>query len=208
MILGLVQWMQPVHGYDVRRELLSWSADKWANVAARLDLPRAAQARRGGAAAGGGDRAGGRPAGPHHVRDDATRASASSRRCCAATGGADERRRTRSWRRSRSCRRCRARRRRRRCATGPACCAPASSSCASALERGLGTDAQAGPRGLDVRAVDRRGRRRRSPGASGSRSGSSPACRTCPERMARAVAGDGRVSRRTSTRITTRNNQG
>ncbi|MEV7329187.1 PadR family transcriptional regulator [Micromonospora sp. NPDC093244] len=32
MILGLVRWMQPVHGYDVRRELLSWSADKWANV--------------------------------------------------------------------------------------------------------------------------------------------------------------------------------
>jgi DNA-binding PadR family transcriptional regulator len=32
MILGLVQWLQPVHGYDVRRELLSWSADKWANI--------------------------------------------------------------------------------------------------------------------------------------------------------------------------------
>jgi DNA-binding PadR family transcriptional regulator len=32
MVLGIVQWMQPVHGYDVRRELLSWSADKWANV--------------------------------------------------------------------------------------------------------------------------------------------------------------------------------
>jgi DNA-binding PadR family transcriptional regulator len=32
MILGLVQWMRPVHGYDVRRELLSWNADKWANV--------------------------------------------------------------------------------------------------------------------------------------------------------------------------------
>src|ERR1700755_195252 len=32
MFLGFVQWMQPVHGYDVRRELLSWSADKWANV--------------------------------------------------------------------------------------------------------------------------------------------------------------------------------
>jgi len=32
MILGLVNWMQPVHGYDVRRELLSWSADKWANI--------------------------------------------------------------------------------------------------------------------------------------------------------------------------------
>ncbi|WP_238454755.1 PadR family transcriptional regulator, partial [Micromonospora sp. ATA51] len=28
----LVKWMQPVHGYDVRRELLSWSADKWANI--------------------------------------------------------------------------------------------------------------------------------------------------------------------------------
>lgn len=33
MILGLVKWMQPVHGYDVRRELLSWNADEWANVA-------------------------------------------------------------------------------------------------------------------------------------------------------------------------------
>ena len=32
MILGLVQWMQPVHGYDIRRELLSWSVDKWANI--------------------------------------------------------------------------------------------------------------------------------------------------------------------------------
>ncbi|MBO4206921.1 PadR family transcriptional regulator [Micromonospora echinofusca] len=32
MILGLVKWMQPVHGYDVRRELLSWGAEKWANV--------------------------------------------------------------------------------------------------------------------------------------------------------------------------------
>src|SRR3712207_3282625 len=32
MILGLIKWMQPVHGYDVRRELLSWQADKWANV--------------------------------------------------------------------------------------------------------------------------------------------------------------------------------
>jgi DNA-binding PadR family transcriptional regulator len=32
MILGAVRLMQPVHGYDVRRELLSWGADKWANV--------------------------------------------------------------------------------------------------------------------------------------------------------------------------------
>jgi DNA-binding PadR family transcriptional regulator len=34
MILGAVRLMQPVHGYDVRRELLSWGADKWANVQA------------------------------------------------------------------------------------------------------------------------------------------------------------------------------
>jgi len=32
MILGLVNWMEPVHGYDVRRELLSWNADKWAKI--------------------------------------------------------------------------------------------------------------------------------------------------------------------------------
>jgi DNA-binding PadR family transcriptional regulator len=32
MILGLVSWRQPVHGYDVRRELLSWRADEWANI--------------------------------------------------------------------------------------------------------------------------------------------------------------------------------
>ncbi len=33
MILGLVQWMQPVHGYDVKRELESWEADEWASIA-------------------------------------------------------------------------------------------------------------------------------------------------------------------------------
>ena len=32
MILGIVSWMQPVHGYDVRRELVSWNADKWAKI--------------------------------------------------------------------------------------------------------------------------------------------------------------------------------
>jgi DNA-binding PadR family transcriptional regulator len=32
MILGLVRWLQPVHGYDVRRELLSWDVENWANV--------------------------------------------------------------------------------------------------------------------------------------------------------------------------------
>jgi len=32
MILGLVKWLQPVHGYDVRRELTSWQVDEWANI--------------------------------------------------------------------------------------------------------------------------------------------------------------------------------
>src|SRR5258706_9020003 len=33
MVLGLVKWMQPVHGYVVKRELESWQADEWANIA-------------------------------------------------------------------------------------------------------------------------------------------------------------------------------
>jgi DNA-binding PadR family transcriptional regulator len=32
LILGLVRWLQPVHGYDVRRELLSWDVESWANI--------------------------------------------------------------------------------------------------------------------------------------------------------------------------------
>lgn len=32
MVLALVRTMQPVHGYDVRRELLSWRAEDWLNV--------------------------------------------------------------------------------------------------------------------------------------------------------------------------------
>ncbi|MGC9668037.1 helix-turn-helix transcriptional regulator [Planosporangium sp. 12N6] len=32
MILGLVRWLEPVHGYDVRRELMSWQVDRWANL--------------------------------------------------------------------------------------------------------------------------------------------------------------------------------
>lgn len=33
MILGLVCWLEPVHGYQVRRELLSWNVEDWANIA-------------------------------------------------------------------------------------------------------------------------------------------------------------------------------
>jgi DNA-binding PadR family transcriptional regulator len=32
LILGWVRIAQPVHGYQVRRELLSWKADEWANL--------------------------------------------------------------------------------------------------------------------------------------------------------------------------------
>jgi DNA-binding PadR family transcriptional regulator len=33
MILGLVRWLEPVHGYQVRRELVSWGVEDWANLA-------------------------------------------------------------------------------------------------------------------------------------------------------------------------------
>jgi DNA-binding PadR family transcriptional regulator len=33
LILGVVRALQPVHGYEVRRELVSWRAETWANVA-------------------------------------------------------------------------------------------------------------------------------------------------------------------------------
>jgi DNA-binding PadR family transcriptional regulator len=32
LLLGVVRIFQPVHGYFVRRELLSWQADAWANL--------------------------------------------------------------------------------------------------------------------------------------------------------------------------------
>ncbi|MEV8513902.1 PadR family transcriptional regulator [Dactylosporangium sp. NPDC051484] len=32
MILGLVSYLQPVHGYDIRKELASWNVESWANV--------------------------------------------------------------------------------------------------------------------------------------------------------------------------------
>ncbi len=33
LVLGAVRESGPVHGYDLRRELLSWGAEEWANVA-------------------------------------------------------------------------------------------------------------------------------------------------------------------------------
>ncbi|HEY4056100.1 MAG TPA: PadR family transcriptional regulator [Kofleriaceae bacterium] len=33
LVLGVVRIFQPVHGYEVRRELITWHAEEWANVA-------------------------------------------------------------------------------------------------------------------------------------------------------------------------------
>lgn len=33
LVLGVVRIFQPIHGYDIRRELLAWHADEWGNVA-------------------------------------------------------------------------------------------------------------------------------------------------------------------------------
>lgn len=33
LVLGVVRIFQPVHGYDVRRELMSWHVNEWASVA-------------------------------------------------------------------------------------------------------------------------------------------------------------------------------
>ena len=32
LVLGAVRFMQPTYGYDVRRELLSWGVEEWANI--------------------------------------------------------------------------------------------------------------------------------------------------------------------------------
>jgi DNA-binding PadR family transcriptional regulator len=33
LILGVLRYKQPTHGYDVRRELEAWQAERWANIA-------------------------------------------------------------------------------------------------------------------------------------------------------------------------------
>ena len=33
LILGVLRFKQPAHGYEIRRELESWGADRWANIA-------------------------------------------------------------------------------------------------------------------------------------------------------------------------------
>ena len=33
LVLGVIRIFQPVHGYEVRRELMSWRVDEWASIA-------------------------------------------------------------------------------------------------------------------------------------------------------------------------------
>jgi DNA-binding PadR family transcriptional regulator len=33
LMLGLIRWVEPVHGYEVRRELVSWNVEEWAHIA-------------------------------------------------------------------------------------------------------------------------------------------------------------------------------
>ena len=37
VVLGAVHQFQPVHGYFLRRELLTWRVDEWANIQKRSD---------------------------------------------------------------------------------------------------------------------------------------------------------------------------
>ena len=154
MILGLVRWMQPVHGYDVRRELLSWSADEWANVApGSIYHALRKLAEEGLLEEVATEQVGARPARTtYRITPRASRVRGAA---APVLVGATTSRSTRSRRRSRSCRRCRATRRPRRCATGRGCCAAAVGIAARRIEQRLDAQVQADARGLDAGAVDR-----------------------------------------------------
>lgn len=63
LVLGVVRIFQPVHGYDVRRELLEWRVDSWAHVApGSIYHQLRALARDGQLEVSGVDQQGGRPA--------------------------------------------------------------------------------------------------------------------------------------------------
>ena len=62
LVLGVVRIFQPVHGYDVRRELRSWRAETWANVApGSIYNALKSMARDGLVEVVGTDQVGGRP---------------------------------------------------------------------------------------------------------------------------------------------------
>ena len=45
LLLGAVQLFEPVNGYQIRRELVSWRVDEWAHINPGLDLLRARDPR-------------------------------------------------------------------------------------------------------------------------------------------------------------------
>ena len=103
MILGLVQWMQPVHGYDVRRELLSWNADEWANVApGSIYHALRKLAEEGLLEEVATEQVGARPARTTYRIDGQGRRRVRGA-AAAVLVGATTSRSIRSWRRSRSC---------------------------------------------------------------------------------------------------------
>ncbi len=62
LILGVILLRQPIHGYDVRRELETWRAEQWANVAyGSIYFALNKLADEGLIEAAGTDRAGNRP---------------------------------------------------------------------------------------------------------------------------------------------------
>jgi DNA-binding PadR family transcriptional regulator len=62
LVLGVVRMFQPVHGYDVRRELVSWHVDEWASLqAGSIYNALKSLTKEGMIAVVGTDHVGGRP---------------------------------------------------------------------------------------------------------------------------------------------------
>ena len=87
MILGLVRWLEPVHGYEVRRELISWNVEELGehrsparSTTRCASSPRRACSRRSAPSRS----AAGRPARRTGPRRSGGRSSTG---CCASTGG-------------------------------------------------------------------------------------------------------------------------
>ena len=97
MILGLVSWMQPVHGYDVRSELMSWSVES-GPTCSRGSIYHALRklTEEGLFEEVATEQVGARPARTTYRADAKGRARVRGR-CCAATGGSTTSRLTRSW---------------------------------------------------------------------------------------------------------------
>ena len=63
LILGALRFMQPAHGYSIRRELESWQAEDWANIAyGSIYFALNKMAEEGLVAAGSANQVGNRPA--------------------------------------------------------------------------------------------------------------------------------------------------